>query len=148
MVNEIDIYDAGLGVGAVTVSAQGISVDMSGDKVSTGLTVDVSATSLNVTSLWVQLEEWDGTTAITWAAIAGIVPGSIMSVQAGTATRQLLKTSGFRKHRYARANFLTVTGGTTTAGYTGVAALIIAQKENPAGAGAPTPLGTDRSPST
>lgn len=159
-VNEIGTH-WGLVQNSLTVSAQGSSVDMSNDKESTTLAVNaLLSTVANVTSAQIQAEEWSGLTngsgngGTTWTVIPGIAPGTsmVLTVTATTAAANLQqKTAGFRSQRYARVNAITVTGASTATGFQGVAALLIAQKENvptdaPNSAG--VPVGSDRWPSS
>lgn len=128
--------------GTLTASTQGASNDFSDGEVSFNMVVDAGAmTTANVTSAQVQAEEWSGTSADTWAVIAGCV----VTVTATTAAANLHQVvRGLRSKQYVRANAITVTGTTTTAAFPGVNVDFFSQRKFvPIGSG-----GFDRYPSS
>lgn len=75
--------------------------------------VEIGAPAAACTAVFVQIEEWSGTTTglgnggTTWTAIPNMVAASVTT----GPNRQTLM--GLRTQRYARANAITVTAATT-----------------------------------
>ena len=87
---------------AKTVSVQGTSVDMFNYESATQAIVVYGAPAAAVTGMTAQVEEWDGTSATTWTAIANMIGASVTT----GPTAQVLGP-GLRTYRYARVNVIT-----------------------------------------